>query len=253
MSMAPRAALAQAPPTIAPANPAPPPQQQQQPQLAQPQPQPQPTPPLPPQVPPPPEEFSKAIYLWADIGFTRSHVGVVESDLGLDKTAANGVLYGVAGGLRLRQLLFGLRWQLHDTTEFSLWTISATVGYELAMRPITPVISGHLGYVFDQEVQAGAFRSSLPEGNVLPPNVDLQGALLGVDVSAGYRLNEVIRVGAFLGADLMYLVRPKVGPPQSLFGPTPELDSNPLYSTTGHSMGLNLSAGFRGVFDVGFR
>jgi hypothetical protein len=204
-------------------------------------------------VSPPDEGFAKAIWLWGDIGFTRSFVGVAQNDLGLDKTAANGVLYGIAAGLRLKQLLFGVRWHLHDTTEFALWDISASVGYELAMRPITPIVSAHLGYVFDQEVQGGAFRSALPEGNVLPPNVDLQGGLLGVDLSAAYRLTEAFRIGAFIGADLMFLVRPKVGSPQSLFGPTPELATHPLYADTGTSLGLNANAGIRGVFDIGFR
>ncbi len=197
-------------------------------------------------------ESKKAIYISGDIAFTRSMLGAVSNDLGLDRTGSNGVLYGIAGGLRLEDWRFGARWRVHDTTEFTLWSVAASVGYGLPWRPLSPIFSAHLGYVFDQSVQAGAFRSSLPVGNVLPPNVDLRGAILGVDANASYWLTKFLRLGAFVGIDAMYLHRSQVGQPQSLFGPTPELAQNPLYAGTGSGVGLNVNAGLRGAFDIGF-
>lgn len=215
--------------------------------------------------PPPPEaapaaktfddsvESKKAIYISGDIAFTRSMLGAFKNDLGFDRTGANGVLYGLAGGLRLGDWRFGARWRVHDTTEFTLWSVAASVGYGLPWRPLSPVFSAHLGYVFDQSVQAGAFRSSLPVGNVLPPNVDLRGALLGIDVNASYWLTKFLRLGCFAGVDAMVLHRSRVGQPQSLFGPTPELADNPLYADSGTGIGLNVNAGLRGAFDIGFK
>lgn len=213
----------------------------------------QPPPPSPPAAPPSPEtESKKAIYVSGEIGFTRSMLGVAESDLGFDDTGANGVLYGLGAGVRLRGLRLGARWRVYDTTEFTLWTFAASVGYGLPWRPLSPIVSVHLGYVFDQSIQEGAFRSALPVGNVLPPNVDVRGALLGLDLNASYWATKFLRIGAFAGVDAMYLHRQKAPSPQSLFGPTPELAGHPLYAGSGDSLGVNVNVGIRGAFDIGF-
>jgi hypothetical protein len=212
-----------------------------------------------PQVPPveeekkpdPETEAKKAIYISGELGITRAMLGAVVNDLGFDETAANGPLYGLAGGLRYERCRFGVRWRVHDTTEFTLWTLALQAGYALPWRPISPIFSAHLGYVFDQTVQPGLFRSALPAGNVLPPNVDLRGAILGLDVNASYWVAKSVRVGAFIGIDAMYLHRSKAPPPQSIFGPTPELAGHPLYADSGNGLGLNVNLGLRGAFDIG--
>jgi hypothetical protein len=196
-------------------------------------------------------EAKKAIYVSGELGITRVMLGAIVNELGFDKTAANGPLYGLAGGLRYDNYRFGIRWRVQDTTEVTLWTLALSAGYALPLRPISPIFSAHLGYVFDQSVQPGFFRSALPVGNVLPPNVDLRGAVLGLDVNASYWVTKFLRVGAFVGIDATYLHRTQAPPPQSLFGPTPELAGHPLYADSGDGVGLSANLGVRGAFDIG--
>jgi hypothetical protein len=198
-------------------------------------------------------EAKRAIYFSGDLGITRSDLGTISNNLGFDRTAANGLLYGLAGGLRLKDLRFGMRWRVYDTTEFSLWTFALAAGYALPFRPLTPIFSAHLGYVFDQKVQPGLFRSALPEGTIIPPDVDLKGLLVGVDVNASYWITKFLRLGAFIGADLMVLHRAKAPFPPTLFGPTPEMAANPLYADSGSGVGLTVNIGLRGAFDIAFQ
>ncbi|HVH43859.1 MAG TPA: hypothetical protein VM925_16010 [Labilithrix sp.] len=198
-------------------------------------------------------EVDKAIYFSGDLAFTRSDLGVIADNSGFDRTAANGVLYGLAAGLRLKDLRFGVRWRVYDTTEFALWNFSLSAGYGLPLRPVSPVFSAHLGYVFDQSIEPGLFTKSLPEGTQLPPNVDVKGILAGVDVNASYWVTRFLRLGLFIGFDLMFLSREKAALPQSIYGVPPETPNNPLFSDSGTSLGLNMNAGLRGAFDIGFK
>ena len=140
-----------------------------------------------------------------------------------------------------------------DTTEFTLWTFAVSAGYGLPLRPVTPVFSAHVGYVFDQSIESGLFRNSLPPGNLLPPDIDVKGILAGVDANASSWVTKFLRLGAFIGADLMFLGRAKAPAPQSIFGPAPEAPNHPLYSESGSSVGLNVNVGLRGAFDIGFQ
>jgi hypothetical protein len=198
-------------------------------------------------------EARRAVYISGDLGFTRPDLGLVSDDLGFDKTAANGVLYGLGAGLRMKDTRFGLRWRVHDTTEFTLWAFALSAGYGLPLRPISPILSAHVGYVFDQKLNAPLFRSSLPQGNILPPDIDVRGVVAGLDLNASYWVTAFLRVGLFLGADLLFLHRAQSAPAQSIFGPTPELDRNPLYADSGFGVGLTLNAGVRGAFDIGIK
>lgn len=199
------------------------------------------------------KESAKAVYFSGDVGFTRSDLGGLSDSLGFDRTAANGLLYGLSAGLRLKDFRFGARWRVYDTTEFALWTFALSAGYGLPIRPISPVFSVHAGYVFDQDMQQGLFRKSLAPGVVLPPDVDTKGLLVGADINASYWVTRFVRLGVFIGADLMFLHRSKVDVPYSVFGTPAEYSSLPLYSDSGSSVGLNLNAGFRGAFDIAFK
>ena len=102
-------------------------------------------------------------------------------------------------------------------------------------------------------MQAGLFRKSLAPGVVLPPDVDVKGLLVGLDVNASYWVTRFVRLGLFIGADLMFLHRSQVAVPYSVFGTPAEFSSLPLYSDSGSSIGLNFNAGFRGAFDIAFK
>ena len=199
------------------------------------------------------KESAKAVYFSGDIGVTRSDLGGVSDNTGLDRTVANGLMYGLSTGLRLRDLRLGVRWRVYDTTEFALWTFALSAGYGLPLRPVSPVFSAHVGYVFDQDIQAGLFRKSLAPGTVLPPDVDVQGLLAGVDINASYWVTRFVRLGAFIGADLMFLNRSKAAVPYSVFGTPSEYSSLPLYSDSGSAIGLYFNVGLRGAFDIAFK
>ncbi len=196
-------------------------------------------------------EAPKAIFVSAELAFTRSDLAVVLDTTAFDRTSANGVLFGLAGGLRLGDWRFGGRWRTYDTTEFTLWNFAISAGYALKLRPVTPIFTGYLGYVFDQSIEPALFKTSLPEGTVLPPDVDVKGLLLGADANASYWVTKWFRMGAFLGVDFMFLSRATAPLPQSVYGPSPEVANRELFREGGFGLGLNFNAGFRGSFDIG--
>jgi hypothetical protein len=198
-------------------------------------------------------ESAKAIFFSGDLAFTRSDLGGVSDSTGFERTVANGLLYGLSTGLRLKDTRFGARWRVYDTTEFTLWTIALSAGYSLPLRPVTPIFSAHLGYVFDQKVRPSLFRSSLPPETIIEPDVDVKGLLAGFDVNASYWVTQFFRLGAYIGADLMFLSRERANLPRSNFPYPRETLSNSLYTDSGSSIGLNVNVGIRGAFDIGFK
>jgi hypothetical protein len=198
-------------------------------------------------------EAARAVFIGGDVGFTRGQLGIAPHDLGFDKTGANGENYGIFAGYRTSSLRLGARWRVQDTTEFDLWSFAATAGYAFSSRPWTPIVTLHLGYVFDEKLQAGLFRSSIPPGNVVLPDVELKGPFAGLDLAGEYWVSKEVRLGGFVGVDAMYLFRPRAETPQSLFGPTPDFDRLALYSTSGSTLALMFNLGIRGEFDLALR
>lgn len=198
------------------------------------------------------KESNRAIFFSADLAFTRVDVGGISNDLGFEKTAANGVLYGFAGGLRKGDMRYGIRWRVYDTTEYALWSFQASIGYGLPIRPLSPVFSLNLGYIWDQKIQQGALAGALPRGTVLPPDVDLRGVVLGLDVNASYWVTRFLRLGAFIGADFMYLHRPQATLPVAVPPITPQERQHPLFTQSGDGLGFTLNIGLRGAFDIAF-
>jgi len=197
-------------------------------------------------------EAEKAVFVAADLGFTRADLSTIAaSSMAFDRGSANGLIIGLTGGLRLKDWQYGLRYRIYDTTQFTLWSFSASVAYALKYRPVTPIIEAHLGYVFDQSIESSVFKSSLPEGTILPPDVNVKGVILGGEASGNYWVTKWFRFGAFLGVDFMFLSRERAPLPQSTFGPSPEVETLPLYKESGFGIGLNINLGFRGSFDIG--
>lgn len=197
-------------------------------------------------------EAQKAIFVTADLGYTRADMSTLAAgSMAFDTGSANGLLLGLTGGLRLKEWQYGLKYRVHDAANFTLWSFSASVSYAMAPRPVTPIIEGHLGYVFDQSIDRKVFESSLPAGTILPPDVDVKGLMLGAEGSANYWLTSWFRVGGFIGLDFMFLSRAKAPLPQSTFGPTPEVADRPLFNDSGFGVGVNINVGIRGSFEIG--
>jgi len=198
------------------------------------------------------KEATKAIFVSADLAFTRVDLGGLSDNTGFDKTGANGLLYGFATGLRLKGLRIGGRWRVFDTSEYTLWSLAGTIGYGLPLRPLTPIFSANIGYVWDNKIKQSVFSSSLPPGTVLPPDVDVHGLLLGLDINAAYWVTKFIRLGAFIGTDFMFLKRDQSPLPSSIFPVAEEFKNKPLYTDSGSSVAYTINIGLRGAFDVGF-
>lgn len=85
------------------------------------------------------KEPPRAIFFSGDIAFTRVDLGGIHDNTSFDRTAANGLLYGFAGGLRLKGLRVGARWRVFETTEYNLWSVAGSIGYGLPMKPLQPI------------------------------------------------------------------------------------------------------------------
>lgn len=202
----------------------------------------------------PEKEDKQAVYLSLDLGFTRPDVGGFSDTTGFDRTSANGFLAGLGIGYRREAFRVGARFRDLSTTEFSLWSIMAEIGYGLKARPLSPTFYLHVGYAFDNGIERGAFATKLPPGNinVLPPDVDLKGVIFGGEVVASYWVTKFLRVGPFLGFDFTALSRPQPPLPQSLFPIPEEIRNNALFGDSGAGFGYVLSVGIRVTGDVGF-
>lgn len=200
------------------------------------------------------KEASRAIYVSADIGFTRPDIGGISNSLSFDRTAANGVTGSVGAGLRLKDIKLGARWRVFDTTEFDFWAFMLEAGYSLPMRPVSPGIVAHVGYMYDQKLNRSLFRSSIPgdRQTVLDPDVDVHGAIVGAELQAMYWVSRYVRAGGFLGFDFLFLNRPEAGLPGSTFPIPDDIRQKPLYTESGSSVGFLFNVGIRGAFDVGF-
>lgn len=198
------------------------------------------------------KETNRAIYMSAEIAFTRVDIGAISNDLAFDKTAANGVLYGFAAGLRSHELRYGLRWRVHDTTEYAIWSLAASLGYGLPLRPVSPIFSIHVGYAWDQKIQQGAFAGTPGARTLLEPQVDLRGLVAGIDVNASYWVTRFLRLGLFIGGDFYWLHRAQADVPGAVPPLTPQERQHPLFTEDGSGMGFSVNAGFRGAFDIAF-
>jgi hypothetical protein len=198
------------------------------------------------------KEDKRAIYISVDLGFTRADVGGISDNTGFDKTGANGLVAGLGLGYRFKQLRLGARFRDASTTEYSLWSLMGEVGYGLPFRPVSPTLYAHAGYMFDSGIERAVISSSLPPGNVLTPNVDLDGFVVGGEIVASLWLTKFLRVGPFVGVDFMWLHRAQAALPQSIVPLGPETRNNALFNDSGSGVGYLLNIGLRGTGDIGF-
>jgi hypothetical protein len=198
------------------------------------------------------KEKNRAVYISVDLAFTRADIGGLSDATGLDKTGANGAVAGLGIGYRYKGLRLGGRFRDAATTEYSLWSLMGEVGYGLQMRPISPLFLVHAGYIFDVGVERSLVASSLPQGNVLTPNVALDGVVVGGEITANYWFTSFLRMGPFIGFDMTVLSRAKADLPQSIFPINDETRSKALFSETGTGLGYMLNIGLRGTGDIAF-
>jgi hypothetical protein len=194
----------------------------------------------------------RAVYLSADIGYTRPNIGAFSDNLAFDKTAANGFLAGIGAGYRHKDLRLGARFRAATTTEFSLWSIMGEVGYGLPFRPLTPIFMAHVGYMFDTGIERAVVASSLPPGNLLTPQIDLDGLVVGIEANLAYSVTKFLRLGPFLGFDMTFLWRSRPDVPRGIQPVPDQTRTNALFGDSGSGVGYVFSIGLRITADVGF-
>ena len=94
--------------------------------------------------------------------------------------------------------------------------------------------------------------SSLPRGNVLTPDVDLNGVVVGGELVASYWFSQFLRLGPFIGFDVTVLSRSQANLPQSLFPIDDVTRAKPLFSESGGGLGYMMTLGLRGTGDISF-
>lgn len=198
------------------------------------------------------KEDPRAIYLSGELGFTRADIGGFTDSFAFDKTGANGLVAGLGIGYRYKGLRIGGRFRDASTTEYSLWSLMGEVGFGLPFKPLTPIIFIHAGYIFDEGVERSVVASSLPRANVLTPNIELDGLVLGAEVYAAYSVTKFFKVGPFIGLDLTFLHRAQPSPPQSLQPIDGNTGSNALFGDSGNGVGYMLNLGVRATGDIAF-
>ncbi len=205
---------------------------------------------------PPPDETDKedrrAVYVSAEVGFTRPNLGGISDNLAFDKTSANGIVGGLGVGYRFKALRIGARFRDASTTEFSLWSFMGEAGVGLPFRPVTPVIFVHAGYMFNAGLERAVIASSLPPGNVLTPTINLDGLVLGAEAYVAYSISKFFKLGPFFGLDLTFLHRAQPRPPQSVFPLPPETRNNALFGDSGSGVGYTFNLGIRATGDISF-
>ena len=197
------------------------------------------------------KEDRRAIYLSGELGFTRADIGGFSDTFAFDKTVANGLVAGLGIGHRYKALRIGGRFRDASTTEYSLWSIMGEVGFGLPLKPLAPIVFIHAGYIFDEGVERSVVASSLPRSNVLTPNIELNGLVLGAEVYGAYSVTKTLKVGPFLGLDLTFLHRAQPSPPQSL-QPVDNAGSSALFGDSGSGIGYMLNLGVRVTGDIAF-
>ena len=198
------------------------------------------------------KEDPRAIYLSGELGFTRADIGGFTDTFAFDKTGANGLLAGLGLGYRYKALRIGARFRDASTTEYSLWSLMGEVGFGLPFRPLTPIIFLRAGYIFDEGVERSLVASSLPRANVLTPNIELDGLVVGAEAYIAYSVTKFFKVGPFIGLDLTFLHRAQPGPPQSLQPIDDNTRNNALFGDSGSGVGYMLNLGLRVTGDVAF-
>jgi hypothetical protein len=198
------------------------------------------------------EDSNRAIYISADIGFNRADVGGLSDNTGFDKTAANGLLGGIGIGYRYKDFRLGGRFRTTSTTEYTLWSLMGEIGFGLPLRPVSPTLFLHGGYIFDVGIERAVVAGSLPRGALNTPDIDLNGVVVGGEVVASYWFTKFLRMGPFIGFDALILSRSRPDPPQSIFPVTDETRNNKLFGDSGGGLGYLLNIGIRGTGDIAF-
>ena len=173
------------------------------------------------------------VYITADIGGAYTALGALgQSNLGLAKSSAGGMVWGVGAGARLLFITLGARMRNYQLADFTLWSIGGEAAWHAKLGHWDPTVGLRASYGFLGSIDAEAFSSATSASR---KDFALRGLNLEVMGGADYYFNSYFSVGAELGVGFWFLGRPQ------LTAPTGAPVTDVLYTMGGSTNGLSVS------------
>jgi hypothetical protein len=154
-------------------------------------------------------------------------------------------MFAVGGGVRFLVFVLGARLRHHALSAFNMWQINGEFGLKIPISSFDVLFGLHGGYSF-----VGRLGDAGVGTNTNTPTttdaVAIRGFNGGLDVGFDYYVSPLFSVGAGILADFLFLNRPPVAVPAGLTAEQQAaLASDPLYSASGTSVGLQFAGGLR--------
>ncbi len=173
------------------------------------------------------------VYINADIGGGFASLGALgQSNLGLAKSSAAGMVWGVGAGARLLFLTLGARMRNYQLADFTLWTIGGEAAWHAKLGRWDPTVGLRASYGFLGSIDAEAFSTATSASQ---KDFQLRGLNLELMGGVDYYFNSYISVGAELGVGFWFLGRPK------LTAPTGAAATDVLYASGGSTNGMSVA------------
>ncbi len=173
------------------------------------------------------------VYINADIGGGYAALGALgQSNLGLSKASAAGMVWGVGAGARFLFLTVGARMRNYQLADFSMWTVGGEAAWHAKLGRWDPAVGLRASYGFLGAIDSDAFSSATAASQ---KDFRLRGLNLELTGGADYYFNGYISVGAELGVGFWFLSRPQ------LTAPTGASAADVLYTTSGSATGLSVT------------
>jgi hypothetical protein len=173
------------------------------------------------------------VYVNADIGAGYAALGALgQSNLGLSKTSAAGLVWGAGAGARFLFMTVGARMRNYQLANFTLWTVGGEAAWHAKLGRWDPTVGLRASYGFLGSVDSSALSSATVASQ---KDFRLRGLNLELTGGADYYFNSYISVGAELGLGFWFMGRPQLTPPSG--GSATDV----LYTTSGSATGLSVA------------
>jgi hypothetical protein len=157
-------------------------------------------------------------------------------------------MFSLGAGVRFVVLVLGVRARYNALSAFNMWQLDGELGLKLPIKSFDVLIGGHGGYSF-----VGSLGDASVATNTSTPaetdKVKIRGFNAGLDFAFDYYVSQTFSVGFGAFADFLFLNRPPAPLPAG-FEQLPAdqqaaVKGDPLYQSSGSSVGLELGGGLR--------
>lgn len=188
---------------------------------------------------------------WVDTTLGGSYINMTQlssSTFQIEKSSSGGPAFSLGAGVRFVVLVLGAQLRYNALSAFNMWQIDGQVGLKLPISKLDLLIAGHGGYSFVGSLgdASVATSTSTPAES---DKVKIRGFNAGLDLGIDYYLSSVFSIGAGGYADFLFLNRPPAPLPAAFSQLPPaqqaQVQNDPLYKSSGSSVGLELGGGLR--------